>query len=47
MAIYRSKEELEILLKIGVDIPIASVDTSQLVKKLQNEYDYYKTFNNN
>ena len=47
MAIYRSKEELEILLKIGVDIPIASVDTSQLVNKLQNEYDFYKSFNNN
>ena len=43
MAIYRSKEELEVLNNIGVDIPIASVDTSQFVNKLKNEYDFYRT----
>ncbi len=42
MAIYRTKEELEILNNIGVDIPIASVDTSQFFNKLKNEVDLFK-----
>ena len=41
MAIYRTKEELEILNNVGVDIPIASVDTSHFVNKLKNEYDLF------
>ena len=45
MAIYRTKEELEILNDIGVDIPIASVDTSHIFKKLKNEYDFFKEIN--
>ena len=45
MAIYRTKEELEILNNIGVDIPIASVDTNQIFKKLKNECDLYKKIN--
>ena len=43
MAIYRTKEELEILNNIGVNIPIASVDTSHLVNKLKAEYNSFKT----
>ncbi len=45
MAIYRTKEELEILNNIGVDIPIASVDTNHIFKKLKNECDLYKKIN--
>ena len=42
MAIYRTKEELEILINMGVDIPIASVDTSHFVNKLKAEFDLFK-----
>lgn len=42
MAIYRTKEELEILSDIGVDIPIASVDTGHFVNKLKNEHDLFR-----
>ena len=42
MSIYRTKEELEILNNIGVDIPIASVDTSHISNKLKNEYDLFR-----
>ena len=42
MAIYRNKEELEILNNLGVDIPIASVDTSHFLKKLKAEYNLFK-----
>ena len=42
MSIYRTREELEILNNIGVDIPIASVDTSHIANKLKNEYDLFK-----
>ena len=45
MAIYRTKEELEILNDIGVDIPIASVDTNHIFKKLKNECDFFKKIN--
>ena len=45
MAIYRTKEELEILNNIGVDIPIASVDTSHIFNKLKNEFDFFKKIN--
>ena len=41
MSIYRTKEELEILNDIGVDIPISSVDTSHIANKLKNEYDLF------
>jgi 4-hydroxy-2-oxoheptanedioate aldolase len=41
MSIYRNEIELEILIKEGVDFPIASVDTSQFIKKLQNECEIY------
>ncbi len=43
MAIYRTKEELEILNNIGVDIPVSSVDTSHFVNKLKAECDLFKT----
>ena len=43
MAIYRTKEELEILNNIGVDIPVASVDTSHFVNKLQAECNLFRT----
>ncbi len=42
MAIYRNKEELEILNNLGVDIPIASVDTSHFLNKLKAEYNLFK-----
>ena len=41
MAIYRNKKELELLLKLGVDFPIASVDTFHLLKKLKSESEYF------
>ncbi len=41
LAIYRNIEELEILFKIGVHFPVASVDTSQLALKLKEEYQNY------
>ena len=43
MAIYRTKEELQILNNIGVDIPVASVDTSHFVNKLKAECNLFKT----
>ena len=36
-AIYRNDQELKILFNLGVDYPIASVDTSNFVNKLRNE----------
>ena len=36
-AIYRNDNELKILFNLGVDYPIASVDTSNLVNKLRDE----------
>ena len=41
LAIYRDKRELDILYKLGVDFPIASVDTSHLIQKLSKEKEYY------
>lgn len=43
MAIYRTKQELEILNNLGVDIPIASVDTSHFFNKLKTEFNLFKT----
>ena len=42
MAIYRTKEELEILNNININIPVASVDTSHFVNKLKAECDLFK-----
>lgn len=42
LSIYRNREELDLLFKIGVDFPIASVDTSHLIKKLKAESEYYQ-----
>ena len=44
MSIYRNEDELEILIKMGVNFPVASVDTSQLIKKLKNEVKNYNKF---
>ena len=41
LAIYRDKRELDLLCKLGVDFPIASVDTSHLIQKLSKEKEYY------
>ena len=41
LSIYRNSKELDILLNLGVDIPIASVDTSHLMMKLKKESEYY------
>ena len=41
LAIYRDKKELDLLFKLGVDFPIASVDTSHLIQKLSKEKEYY------
>ncbi len=42
LSIYRDQKELDILFKLGVDFPIASVDTSHLTQKLAKESYYYK-----
>ena len=42
MAIYRSEKELQMLLDIGVNLPIASVDTLNLNMKLSKEVEVYK-----
>ena len=42
LSIYRDQKELDILFKLGVDFPIASVDTSHLTQKLAKESFYYK-----
>ena len=45
-AIYRNKKELDILHKLAIEFPIASVDTSHLMIKLTNESEQYnKTIN--
>ena len=41
LAIYRNSKELDLLCELGVDFPIASVDTSHLIKKLSQESEYY------
>ena len=41
LAIYRDKKELDLLCKLGVDFPIASVDTSHLIQKLSKEKENY------
>ena len=41
LSIYRNKKELDLLYKLGVDFPIASVDTSHLMQKLLEESEYY------
>ena len=46
LAIYRSAEELNILYKLGINFPIASVDTSNLYRKLSNEVGIYKSIVN-
>mgnify|MGYP001219064175 CR=1 FL=1 len=42
MAIYRNSAELETLIEMGIHFPVASVDTSQLIKTLNNELKLYK-----
>ena len=42
MAIYRNSAELETLIELGIHFPVASVDTSQLIKNLNNEFKLYK-----
>ena len=46
LAIYRNKKELDFLNQLGVDIPIASVDTSHLMMKLKEEKEYYINLKN-
>ena len=41
-ALYRNKDELRFLNDIGIEFPIASVDTSHLLQKLKKEVDEYK-----
>ena len=42
LSIYRNNIELETLINLGVDFPIASVDTSQFLLKLKDLYSKYK-----
>ena len=42
MAIYRNSAELETLIEMGIHFPVASVDTSQLIRNLNNEFKLYK-----
>ena len=41
LSIYRNNNELETLTDLGVQFPIASVDTSQFFLKLKHEYSQY------
>ena len=41
LSIYRDEKELDLLCKLGVDFPIASVDTSHLIQKLAKESEQY------
>ena len=41
LSIYRNNHELETLINLGVQFPIASVDTSQFFLKLKQEYSQY------
>ena len=41
LSIYRNKNELDYLNKLGVDFPISSVDTSHLMQKLKIESENY------
>ena len=45
MSLYRNKKELETLIKMKIDFPIASVDTSHLMQKLKKESFTYKSLN--
>ena len=44
MAIYRNKEELEKLIKLNINYPIASVDTNIFLKSLTNQIEMYRNF---
>ena len=46
MSIYRNKEELEKLIRLGVDFPVASVDTSHIKQKLLIESQNYSKLKN-
>ncbi len=46
LSIYRDKKELNLLCKLGVDFPIASVDTSHLIQKLKQESENYLKIKN-
>ena len=45
LSIYRDEKELDLLCKLGVDFPIASVDTSHLIQKLAKESEQYLKIN--
>ena len=42
LAIYRDPKELFILFQLGIELPVASVDTSHLMNKLKAETTNYK-----
>ncbi len=44
MSLFRNEEELEVLMNLDIDFPIASVDTSHLILKLKKETELYKKF---
>ena len=46
LSIYRNNHELETLINLGVQFPIASVDTSQFFLKLKQEYSQYLKIKN-
>ena len=41
LSIYRNQDELKKLINLGVDFPIASVDTSLILDKFKEEYGRY------
>ena len=47
MSIYRNKEELKILLNMGVNYPVSSVDTSHIKQKLTDESQEFLKLKNN
>ena len=44
MAIYRNKEELEKLIKLNINYPIASVDTNIFLKSLTTQKEMYRNY---
>ena len=46
MSIFRNKKELETLINMGVNYPVASVDTSQIMQKLTNVSEEYSEIKN-
>ena len=47
MSLYRNKNELETLISMGVNYPVASVDTAQIMQKFKDLSKDYGQIKNN